>query len=82
MKKGQKWDKSWSEDVSYSDESSEESPAHRVDQVEERLSDPDKGENGITQPKPCSIYKHTNKANGQGIEPMGYAEHREKDQTD
>lgn len=50
-----KWDKSWSEDVTYSDESSEESPAHRLDQVEERLSDPAKGENGITQPKTCSI---------------------------
>lgn len=39
-----KWDKSWNENVNYSDDSSEESPANRLDQVEERLSGRDKVE--------------------------------------
>lgn len=37
-----KWDKSWNENVNYSDDNSEESPANRLDQVEERLSGRDK----------------------------------------
>lgn len=67
--------------VSYSDEISEESPAHRFDQEEERLSGLDKVEEWNHSIKNMFDLK-TNKANSQGIEPIGVYGTLLKDQTD